>query len=795
VDDAQWLDEPTLRFLRYLAVRIEDLPVALIVAWRSGEPSHEQLDALAVQPGTARIRPAPLTGAGVAAIVQAAVAGAEPPFCATCAELTRGNPFYVVELVGAITAAAMAGRADEGARIADLRPQAVAASVHARVARRGPEAVELARAIAIAGDGAGLGRASELASLDLASAAAAVDALAEAGVLTGSEPPAFVHPLVREAVYDDIPAADRARRHADVAQLLHGEGADPELVSSQLLRSGSVGERWAIEALRAAARRALDRGVPEAAGRYLARALEERPVRALRAELLAECALAARLTGAPDALELLEQAIELTEDRIERAELLKTMGQALLDLGRMQDAAAAFERGLDGLVEHGDQAPELRATLRAGVEICGRYGAPGGDPVDGLDRSLGAREPAYSGERSLLAFVAFQRGMALDATRDEVRTLARRALGDGRDFVDGDGTRAAVFMELALTMCEEYEAVIRVSEEALRVARRKGSVLAHANASHALAGARYRAGRLSEAVADATAACEAARFGWELYQPSARAVLAEALLDRGDAAAAARALDVPDAEQRWGAGSTYFYFLAARARLAFALGRAQDALDGFRACDEMARAWGARNPAIHPWRSGAALAALRVGEHDEARRFAAAELDAARAWGAPRPIGLALRTQGLIAGGDAGIDLLQAAVAELERSPSPVEQARALIDLGAALRRSGRRQDARAPLRRGLDRARRCEAHALTGRALEELRAAGGRPRRLELTGVEALTPMERRTVGLVAQGLTNREVAQHLFLTVRTVEMHLTHAYRKLGVSSRRELSRALAA
>jgi DNA-binding CsgD family transcriptional regulator len=395
----------------------------------------------------------------------------------------------------------------------------------------------------------------------------------------------------------------------------------------------------------------------------------------------------------------------------------------------------------------------------------------------------------------LLAFVAFQRGMTLDAKCDEVRAIALRALGDGQAFVDGDGTRAAIFMELALGMCEEYEPVIRVSEQALRVARLKGSVLAHANASHALATARYRAGRLTEAVADATAACDAARFGWELYQPSARAILAEALLDRGELDAAAQALDVPDADERWGAGSTYFYFLASRARLAFALGRAQEALDGFRACDEMARAWGARNPAIYPWRSGAALAALRLGEHDEARRVAAAELDDARAWDAPRPIGLALRTLGLVEGGGAGIELLRQAVTELERSPSPVEQARALIDLGAALRRSGRRQDAREPLRRALELARRCEAHGLTARAREELRSAGARPRRLELTGVAALTPMERRTVGLAAEGLTNREVAQHLFLTVRTIEMHLTHAYRKLGVSSRRELGRALTA
>jgi DNA-binding CsgD family transcriptional regulator len=795
VDDAQWLDGPSLRFLRYLAVRIGELPVAALVAWRSGEEVPEQLSALASEPGCPRIDLAPLTGRGVTAIVRRALADAEPPFCDTCAELTGGNPLYLVELVGAIREASLAGRADEGSRVAELRPRAVSASVLARVARRGQDALELARAVAIAGEGTSVGRASTLAALGPAAGAAAADALAEAGVLRPGEPPTFVHPLVREAVYDDIPAAARARRHAEAARLLHEEGANPELVSAQLLRASASGEGWAVEQLRIAARRALDRGVPEAACRYLGRALEEPSPRSLRAELLAECAFAARLTGAADALELLEQAIELTADHVERARLLKTMGQALLDLGRMIDAAEGFERGLAELAATDAQAPELEATLRAGVEICGRYGAPSVTSVDDLDRSLPEREPSYSGERSLLAFVAFQRGMALEATCDEVRVIAFRALGDGQAFVDGDGTRAAVFMELALGMCEEYESVIRVSEAALEVARRKGSVLAHANASHALATARYRAGRLSEAVADATAACDAARFGWELYQPSARAILAEALLDRGEVEPAAQALDVPDADERWGAGSTYFYFLASRARLAFVLGRPQDALDGFRACDELARAWGARNPAIYPWRSGAALAALRLGERDEARRFAAAELDDARAWGAPRPIGLALRTEGLIEGGDAGVELLQQSVTELERSPSPVEQARALIDLGAALRRGGRRQDARAPLRRGLDRARRCQAHSLTSRAREELRAAGARPRRLELTGVEALTPMERRTVDLVARGLTNREVAQHLFLTVRTVEMHLTHAYRKLGVSSRRELGRALAA
>ena len=212
----------------------------------------------------------------MAAIVRAALVDAEPGFCDACAEHTGGNPLYVVELVGAIREAAMSGRADEGARVAGLRPRAVSAGVLARVRRRGHEALELARAVAITGDGTSLGRASALASLDHAAGASAADGLAEAGVLRAGEPLSFVHPLVREAIHDDIPPASRAVRHADAARLLHDEGADPELVSSQLLRASGPGERWAVEQLRIAARRALDRGVPAAATRYLERALEER---------------------------------------------------------------------------------------------------------------------------------------------------------------------------------------------------------------------------------------------------------------------------------------------------------------------------------------------------------------------------------------------------------------------------------------------------------------------------------------------------------------------------------------
>ena len=172
-----------------------------------------------------------------------------------------------------------------------------------------------------------------------------------------------------------------------------------------------------------------------------------------------------------------------------------------------------------------------------------------------------------------------------------------------------------------------------------------------------------------------------------------------------------------------------------------------------------------------------------------------AELELARDYGAPRAIGVALRTLGLVAGDEDGIEALEESLEVLEASPARLDTSRTLVALGGAMRRAGRRRDARGPLREGLDLARRCGASALADHALAELRAAGGRPRRQELTGAEALTPSEKRVVALAVEGLSNPQIAQALFVTRRTVEMHLTNAYRKLDVSSREELAGALRA
>lgn len=235
--------------------------------------------------------------------------------------------------------------------------------------------------------------------------------------------------------------------------------------------------------------------------------------------------------------------------------------------------------------------------------------------------------------------------------------------------------------------------------------------------------------------------------------------------------------------------------LDARARVHIARGELEAAEDALREAGSVFCAALVVNPACLDWKSRLALVVSRLGRTDEALSLVGEELELVRRFGAPRPLGVALRVAGLIEGGARGIDRLEESVATLARSPSALEHGRALVDLGAALRRHGKRQAARDPLQRGLEMARRFGARALERQALEELRVAGGRPRRTQLNGVDGLTPGERRVAAMAADGMSNAEIAQALFVTVAAVKWHLRHAYQKLDITSRRELGQALRA
>jgi ATP/maltotriose-dependent transcriptional regulator MalT len=324
-------------------------------------------------------------------------------------------------------------------------------------------------------------------------------------------------------------------------------------------------------------------------------------------------------------------------------------------------------------------------------------------------------------------------------------------------------------------------------------AQSRGSLLGFAAASHMRAVAILLRGRVPDAAKDARQALAVEPRGWRLGAGGARAVLANCLLERGDLEGAERHLAAAG-EVTGEHDVTRLSLLSTRARLRLTRADAEAALADFLAAGELGERAGAANPVLAPWRSGAALAHTALGHPAEGVRLAEAELALAERFGAPGPIGRALRTIGMIRGPESGLEALEASARCLESSQAALERARSMVEFGAALRRSGRRRDAREPLREGLDLARRCGADALAERARQEARVAGARPRRTAVSGLEALTARELQVARLAANGRSNREIAEALVVTVKTVEWHLKHSFRKLGVDSRQKLSRLLA-
>jgi DNA-binding CsgD family transcriptional regulator len=304
----------------------------------------------------------------------------------------------------------------------------------------------------------------------------------------------------------------------------------------------------------------------------------------------------------------------------------------------------------------------------------------------------------------------------------------------------------------------------------------------------------YYRGRLEDAQADLELAIDTRRDGWEQWLDASFGQYVWALVDRGQPAEAVRIIDPEIERSRRTSGAPLALMLEARARAHLALGRPRPALDDALEAGRLLTASLVPNPAIVPWRASAALAYSRLGDSVRAVDLGDEEVAIARRFGAPRVTGMALRGAGLARGGPDGIELLREAVSVLECSVARLELARALVDLGALMRRQREAVAAREPLRRGLDMAIGFGAHAIAQRAGAELEATGARPRRTSTGGRAALTPSELRIAKMAADGLGNREIAQALFLTMRTVETHLTHSYRKLEISSRAELPTALA-
>lgn len=793
VDDLHWCDTPSLEFLDFLGRRLDGVQLLVATAVRPSEPRANRalIDSLLSGPAAAVLAPQPLSPPMSARLVGSMLGEhAEPAFADACHDASGGNPLLLTELLKALAAEQVEPTAAEVDRVREIGPQAVARAMRMRLAALSPEATRLAESAAVLGDGSLLADAGALAGLDPAGTMEQAAGMERIGILRPGDRVEFVHPLLRAAIYDSLGLVGQRLAHTRAARLLTERARPAEQIAAQILVSPPNDDPAAVEVLRTAAARSLADGSASLAVTYLERALLEPPPEPERAEVLISLGGAEALVNGPNAAEHLREAIGLTADPVARARILLVLGRALYFASRIDEAAAAFqqglgERGLDpatersletGLVVLGLFEPSLIDLARERLERFDRDA-----PADGIDDLI------------LLAYGNYDdlRTFAVDADTASRRAHAAYA---GRRVLEQDSQGAWAAIQGTLFASGRVEDAAAVGRAVLEAGEAAGSAFLVSSGLSILCLIHCETGRLADAVADGELAiATASSHGFHTVVHWAAAWCAHSQIERGAISDARGLADRLGFGQLVGDSMHLHAGVLARARLLTAEGRpaeaAELALEIGRRCD----AAGCTNPTAMHWRAVAAEALLAHGRADEAAAIAAAEAQLLRPWGAPGPLARSLRLLGLATGGSEGIELLREAVAVSGGSPWLLEHATSQVELGAALRRANRRSEAREQLQIGLELAQRCGALGLTERAMTELRATGARPRRAMVTGRDALTPSELRVAELVSAGMTNREVAQRLFVTQKTVETHMARVFRKLGIESRAQIAGAL--
>lgn len=787
VDDLHWVDIPSLRFLAYLVRRLEDLPVLLGATLRSSEPGTDpaSLAEIAHDSATVAIRPRNLSAGAVTALARERLGGeATEEFGAACHRATSGNPLILRQLLRTLEAEGVRPDAANVDAVRDIGPRAVSRSVLLRLARLEAPAADVARAVAILGDSATLPTVSSLIGLPEDPVAEAAGALARAEILRSEPPMGFVHPLVRYAIYHELPAAERELLHGRAARMLAEAGAAPDQVANQLLSAPRRGEAWVIETLRAAGYAALRRGAPESATTVLRRALDEPPSAADRPWVLLELGMAELLVDSVAAAEHLAEARDTLPDPAAAGRAAHLLARTLLFTAPPDDAARAAADALARLPVRED---DLGSALEAIECFAVFFGA---EPQDRLDRLVPHRDTEAAGTIGgrMLQAAALWDWTQRSGTADECARMALDLLADDLLFEGDDGLFLAAAI-LPLGFADRDEG-LEAWERVRRKVHQRGSLFGAITVAHWRGVTLLLRGELADAEESLSEAARA--FGrWRSQGRSNAwmlAFLARVQLEQGRIADARGTLGSVDRDI---GSDSDTYWMTAHVELLLAERRFDEALA---AAEEMAAAMVyTANPALAPWRSLKALALDGLGRTGEAIDLLHGELDLARNWGAPGTLGRTLRILGTLERAE-GHPRLAEAVAVLEGSPARLEHAKALAALGAAVRRDRRPTEAREPLRRALELASACGAEPLVEAVRRELYASGARPRTDALSGVEALTSSERRVADLAAEGHTNRDIAQILFVTPKTVEVHLSSAYRKLGIGSRRELPAALA-
>lgn len=794
VDHIQWMDETSLRCLGVLVRRLNNLPVLLVLACRTDETPVDRalIDEISRRDRCRSLTLSPLSARSVRQVVEAAYPGrgCDDEFVRACAEATGGRPSRLEKLLASVTADLVPPRASQTERVRRCGERLEAEAAAGRLRRQPAGFQEVAEVAAVLGEEGDCAVIADMLDLYGDTICGLTAELTRVGVFrtTGTaERYRFSSAELWRLVHRDMPPDTRRALHMRAARRLNDLGAPLPQIAEHLLQADVAQDAWACGVLKNAADDALRAGDPKTCAEYARRVLRDRIPAEERAEVLWLLGRAEVLFAPAAADRHLDEAVRLFADPDRQAEVIVERAYARV---LRQGSAESALRPPRAVLAHVDEKAfaELADTeLSLSVQALTSTVPAGGRAVAvALDRpAVGHTLGVTPGERELLAAVAGDLACRSEP-RDVPLELVHRALAGERP-TDSASMVLLLRCVTVLTWAGHLREAQRWADHMLTRALDQDALFPRAIAHCQRAEIAVRRGDLPLALTEAEWALALTTTHHEVRSCHAVAVTEVARV-RGamghheESVGLLQGLHGPPASA-----------LGLRGMFRLKAGDLRGALADLLECGHRLEALEIANPALSAWRGCAAVAWKRLGNDAEARRLADREVELARRWGDPAAVGQALRSLGAVSSGAAAERAFAESVALLEQTDARLQLALSLVAAGQAQGRRGCLAPARQALRRGMLLAEECGAPSLAAEAHKSLLASGGRLRRTPASGLPALTPTERRIAVHAARGRTNKDIAELLHVTTRTVEVHLTRVYSKLSIPGRNALADAL--
>jgi DNA-binding CsgD family transcriptional regulator len=791
LDDLQWADPDSLALLGFLCRRLERLPVAVIGALRPWPAAAADLAWGLVHRGNARIEHLPPLTEGAAAALLDDTLGRpfHPAAVARAWRFCGGNPLLLGLAAGALASAEM-DSTREGIPLSVVERTLV----RTRFADLTPAGMQWARAAAVLGIEFRPELVMEVAGLEGAAAEVAAEAPWRSGLVRAASSGAaqFVHPLFGQLLYEDTPPPTRAGLHARAFTALRARGMD-DIAAEHAIRANLASDEEAIRVLADTGRRALLVGAPATAASRLEAAVRLSGS-AVSPALLAQLGEALLEAGrSKEGASTMEQVLEADISSEQRVEAMTMLSRAHFGMGDFNRAGTALSSAV-AIAERDCPEAAILPLCRHADAVMMTAG-----PAAALPSAQRARELAQDLGRPLQAQAAAKWGMMAYFCGDPAGLLA--AESEGRHLLDAGAAEVAadiraggsgvlVPFACVAALAEHFVEAERAFLAGIDEAERAGAVTAAATLRVPYALMLLRT-KVAESIPVADRLLAVADLV-PLAEPFARVVRSYASLEQDEEEQSSSEWDLAHAgvsDFRIWMGACWLKHVQGLRLLRH--GRFAEASEAYSELEKRYRALGIGEPCIVPFARHAVVAHAHAGEISDAERVIAwldeCALRLPCRW--PRAAAAAGRALLAFRRGDrsATDEGYRTAFEHLEGLPLPLEQAELMIEQGSMSRRDGRPLEARESLRRAAEVAESVGGVWLARRAMDELAAAGGR-RRLR-RGASELTPQEQRIARLAATGASDRDIATHLVVSVRTVRTHLEHIYTKLGIHSRREL------